>query len=427
MRVNNVEGPNWELYGPLQRWGFLAILFLISLSNYADRQVTSVLLEPIKQEFGASDAQMGLLGGFAFAAFYAVLGIPVARLADRGNRRVVITLSLAAWSAMTMLCGFTRTFTQLFLVRMGVGVGEAGAIPPAQSLIADYFPPDQRARALGIFMTSATGGYLLAFMGGAYLAAHYGWRAAFIALGAPGLVLCLITWAGLREPRQLPGRAAHEAAHESLGACFKALAQKRSFVLLSIALVLYFLVAYGALTWIPAYLIRVLKRPLVEVGTTYGVVAAISSLLGTLGGGWLMDKLSARDQRWLGWLPGLLLIASWPFETLAILTNSFPLFLASGFVAGVTIGAAVPAMFALMHRVCGSSRRAMAVAIIFFFANLLGLGFGPLMTGFLSDMFTASMGPVGLRYAIIAAILILLPSGLALVATASSIERDAEA
>jgi MFS family permease len=426
METSTADRPSWELYTQGQRLVFLFILFLVSLSNYVDRQVMSVLLEPIKIEFGASDAQMGLLGGFAFAAFYAVLGLPVAWLADRGNRRTVITVSLAAWSVMTMLCGFAKTFPQLFLARMGVGVGEAGAIPPAQSLIADYFPPEQRARALAAFMLSATGGYLIAFLGGAHLAASYGWRTAFIALGAPGLLLCLLTLFGLKEPRLLPGRAANPAASERLGEALSVLRRKRSFVLICVVQVLYFLVAYGAVTWFPAYLVRVLKMPLVEVGAAFGMIGAVGSLVGTVAGGMLTDRLAKRDIRWLVWLPGGLLIACWPFYTLAISSDSFTMFLAASFVAGLGIAAAVPAMFTVLHRVCGSKRRAMAVAIVFFFANLLGLGFGPLITGMLSDMFTASMGPVGLRYALMIAISILVPTGLTLIAIGKSLERDCE-
>jgi MFS family permease len=143
--------PSWTLYSSRQRWGLLAVLFLVSTSNYLDRNVISVLLEPIKQEFHVSDTMLGLLGGFCFSIFYAVFGMPVARWADRGNRRTVITLALAIWSLMTLCCGLAQTFVQLTIARIGVGAGEAGAIPPAQSLIADYFSPQQRATAIAIF------------------------------------------------------------------------------------------------------------------------------------------------------------------------------------------------------------------------------------------------------------------------------------
>ena len=243
-------GP-WDHYPPARRWGLLAILFLVSTSNYIDRQVMSVLIEPIKAEFQVSDTAMGLLTGFAFAATYALLGIPVARWADRGDRRQVITLSLAVWSVATMACGFAGSFATLALARVGVGVGEAGALPPAQSLIADYFPPAQRTRALAIFMASATLGYLIALSGGAKLAAFHGWRTTLIVLGAPGLLLCALTAFGLAEPRR--GRASREVAHsEPLKATLRALLAKRSYVGIVLAMTFYYLVAYGALTWIPA-------------------------------------------------------------------------------------------------------------------------------------------------------------------------------
>lgn len=416
----------WELYGSGRRWFYLAVLFLTSTSNYIDRQVMSVLLEPIKTEFGASDTEMGLLGGFAFAACYAVLGLPIARLADRGNRRTVIAASLAAWSVMTMACGAARNFPQMFLARIGVGIGEAGAIPPAQSLIADYFPPAQRARALSLFIASATVGYLGAFIGGAQLAAHHGWRIAFVALGAPGLVLAVITWAGLSEPRLLPGHATASGGGESFRQTLAALAAKRSFVLLCVAFVLYYFACYGVITWFPAYLVRVMKRPLTDVGFSYGLVAATATLSGTLLGGIVTDRLTLRDPRWSVRAPGLMVIGAWPFYTFALITESYAMFLGAVAIAGLAIGAGVPAMFAVIQRICGAPRRAMAVAIVFFFANLLGLGFGPLITGFLSDMFTQTMGPVGLRYALILALTILLPTGGALLAIAPSLERDCE-
>ncbi|MGH6613365.1 spinster family MFS transporter [Sphingomonas sp.] len=417
----------WHRYSPARRWGLLAILFLVSLSNYVDRQVMSVLIEPIKAEFQASDTMMGLLSGFAFAACYAVLGIPVARLSDRGNRRIVITLSLAIWSMMSVACGFARNFTMLALARTGVGVGEAGAIPPAQSLIADYFPPEQRTRALGIFMASATVGYLIAFMAGTQLAATYGWRMAFIALGLPGLLLAALAWLGLHEPRAGRSSATAQAQHETFRQTLRALADKPSYVFINVSMALYFLVAYGAITWLPAYMGRVLRLELTEIGAAYGAVSALGALVGTLGGGFVIDRLAKRNPRQLAQVPGLILIASCPLYELGLLTNTFGVFLAMVFIAGVGLSAAAPAMFSALHLVCGSARRAMAVAIAFFFANLLGLGFGPLITGALSDLFTAQFGPVGLRYALMAALALLIPAGIALWLGGRTLEADREA
>ncbi len=419
--------PTWELYSNRQRWVFLAILFLVCTSNYIDRQLMSVLIEPIKHEYGASDTQMGLLTGFAFAIFYAVLGIPVARIADRGDRRLVITVSLTVWSVMTAICGLAQNFWQMFVVRVLVGVGEAGAIPPAQSLIADYFAPENRTRALAIFMTAATVGYLAAFIGGAQITAAWGWRWAFLVMGIPGLLLALIAWLGLREPRSLPGRAPLAAAGEPLFASLRILFGKPSYVLVTVANVLYFLVAYGAFIWFPAYLQRVLGVNLAEMGAIYGMSASVGTLVGTLFGGWLSDKLLKRDIKWMTRTPAIAFVLCCPLSIASVLTDSFAAYVILAFLAGILLAAAIPGMFGLLHLVCGSARRAMAVAVNFFFANLIGLGLGPVITGYLSDIFTARYGAVGLRYALVIALLTLIPAAFIYWRIGRYLERDMEA
>jgi MFS family permease len=419
-------GNPWELYSNRQRWAFLAILFLICTSNYVDRLILSILVEPIKAEFQASDFEMGLLGGFSFAIFYAFLGIPVARMADRGDRKRVVTVSLVIWSLMTAVCGMAQSFWQLALARVGVGIGEAGAIPPSQSLIADYFPPEKRTRALAIFMSAATAGYLLAFVVGAQVAVAYGWRAAFIVMGVPGLLLALIAWFGLSEPRRLPGRMPSLGEQESIGTTFYALAAKRSFVLLTVAMVTYFLMAYGALYFVPAHLIRVLGQDLAAVGAVYGTVNAVGAVLGTVAGGFLTDRLAKAGRSWLVRVPAIGLIAACPLYVAAFLTDSVTLFYALSFLGGLALHASIPAMFTIVHVVCGSKRRAMAVALIFFFANLIGLGLGPVIAGLLSDSFTAAYGPVGLRYALAIAMLMLIPASFSLWRILRYIEKDAE-
>jgi len=412
------------MYRPAQRWAFLAILFLASASSNIDRHVISVLIEPIKQEFAASDTMMGLLGGFAFAALYATLGLPVARYADRGDRKLVISVALAVWSLMTVLCGMTRTFPELVLARIGVGAGEAGAMPPAQSLIADYFPPEQRARALGVFISSSTVGYLLAFTVGAWLAASHGWRTAFIALGAPGLILCILTWFGLSEPRKQTPATLHR--QEPVRETLRALASKRTFVLLCLAVILYYLVAYGAVIWFPAYLVRVLHLDLVSVGAIFGLLGAAAALVGSVIGGVVTDVATRRGGAYAARVPAVILVATVPFYELAMLSNEPALFYAGSFVGAVGLSAAVPAFFTLLHRVCGSPRRSISVAMLLFFGNLIGLGLGPLVTGMLSDRFSGAYGDVGLRYAIMIAFAALVFSGLALWAAAGSVDSDAE-
>lgn len=403
--------PPWTLYSGRRRWAFLTVLFLVSVSNYADRNIIGVLLEPIKAEFGVSDTLLGLLSGASFALFYATLGIPVARWADRGDRRLIITGSLAVWSLMTVLCGLAQNFWQLAAARVGVGAGEAGAIPPAQSLIADYYAPERRAGALAVFMSSATAGYLLGFVVGGHVAAAYGWRWAFLVVGAPGLLLAVLTWTVLKEPRHvLPPDP--DASVESVSATFRRLAAKRSYIHLLLGLVAYFLVAYGAIVFVPSYMVRVAGVPLTTVSAAMGGVGALGAVLGTLGGGAAANMAIKRDVRWAAWLPAAVLVAAYPFYVAAFLTDDLKLFLAFSLCAGLCLSAGVPGIFTALHAVCGSARRAMAVAIAFFFANLFGLGLGPVLTGMLSDAFSASMGPVGLRWALICAMTFMLVAAL---------------
>jgi MFS family permease len=444
-------------YTAARSWVFLGVLFLVSMWNYVDRQLMSVLIEPIKAEFGVSDAQMGLLTGFAFAFSYAALGVPIARFSDRGDRRLIIAGAVAVWSLFTACCGLASSFVLLLLMRVGVGVGEAGALPPAQSLIADYFPPEKRTKALAIFMASALVGNFLAFFAGANLAATFGWRTAFLGLGLPGLLIGALAFGVLREPRRQAvaagpgvefaagvgaaagvesgasvgsgagvGVGATAAGAESFGATLHALASKRTYVLIILAMVLYFLATYGATAWFPAYLGRVMKMGLRQIGSTYGPLTAVAALVGTLGGGLLTERLARRERRWMGWLPAAFLLACWALLELGLWSDSLPLFFVATGLGAAALNGALPGMFAMLHLVCGSARRAMAVALLYFFANLLGLGLGPLITGALSDHFRPALGPAGLRLALMGSCLFLLPAGAALLLATKSLQRDQE-
>jgi predicted MFS family arabinose efflux permease len=360
-----------------------------------------VVLESIKHEFHVPDAMLGLLGGFCSAVFYTIFGLPVATWADRGNRRTLITLALATWSLMTVCCGFAQSFWQLALFRIGVGAGESGATPPAQSLIADYFPPRRRASALAIFTSSSMVGYLLGFLAGGLIAAAHGWRAAFFVGGTMGLVLAVVTRLGLSEPRSFRTRDARHAP-ESLRQSLGRLIKKRSYLFVLAAAFVYFPFVFGVQLFIPAFLMRVLEVPLTELSVYYGAVTAVSTVIGTLGGGWLSDYLGRRDVRWLGWLPAVGCALSFPLFIGQFLFHSFTAFLAVTFFWSMVLNAALPSVFAAVHAVCGSRRRAMAVAIVLFSGTLFGAGLGPLMIGAISDALTAHYGVNGLRYALMA-------------------------
>lgn len=403
--------PPWLLYSQRQRWGFLAVLFLVSTSNFFDRNVIAVLLEQIKHEFQVSDTMLGLLSGLCFAVFYAVAGMPIARWADRGNRRTIIALALTVWSVMTIFCGLAQTFWQLALARVGVGAGESGAIPPAHSLIADYFPPEQRATAIAVFTAAATAGYLLGFGLGGYIAATHGWRSAFLLAGAPGLALAILVRLTLAEPRLQMGFNGPNTPAESVGEALAKLRRNRSYLYALAGCLLYFFLAYGGLVFIPSFLIRVLHASLAQASITYGVVGAVASVIGTLGGGWLADRLSKRDVRWLAWLPAIACSLTGPVYMLAFSVNQLWVFMTVAFVASVMLSGGLPPVFAAIHAVCGDRRRATAIAIVFFSATLFGGGLGPLATGALSDALSATYGAEGLRYSLIMMMSVLVATG----------------
>jgi predicted MFS family arabinose efflux permease len=417
----------WSLYTLRQRWSFLAILFLVSTSNYTDRMVISVLLEPLKEEFRLSDTMLGLLSGFSFALFYVLAGIPIARWADRGNRRTVIALALTVWSFMTVLCGLAQTFWQLLLARVGVGAGESGGIPPAQSLIVDYFPPERRATALAIFAAGATTGYILGTGGGGFIADAYGWRSAFLLMGVPGLILAIIVWFILPEPRLQLGTGAAGAATESVRETYQALWHKRSFVFALVGSLLYTFVAYGALAFVPSFLVRVLRVPLAEAGLTYAIVSAVGTVIGTLGGGALADWMGRRDPRWLAWLPAIACASTGPMYLLAFAAHDLWTFMVVAFVAHLVLMAGAPTIFAAIHTVCGSRRRATAIAIVHFSATLFGAGVGPLATGALSDALTVAHGADGLRYSLMIATPVLVIAGAFYYAFGRMMPADQEA
>jgi predicted MFS family arabinose efflux permease len=418
---------SWDLYSGRQRGIFLLVLFLVGTSNYVDRNIIGVLLEPIKQEFGVSDTMLGLLSGISFALFYATLGIPVARWADRGDRRFIITISLTVWSLMTVLCGMAQNFWQLALARVGVGMGEAGAIPPAQSLIADYYPPDRRSKAIGVYMMCSMAGYVIGLVAGGWIAQHYGWRAAFFIVGLPGLLLALTTRFLLAEPRHLPQFAIPAQSQEPVTATFRALFEKPSYRNVIGAMVLYFLMAYGALLFTASFMMRVHDLSVSEAGALFGGLSAAGAIVGNIGGGIVTDYLARRDIAWTARLPGWGLILALPLYEVAFMAPNLPVMAGALFLASIFLTGVIPPMFSALHAVCGTARRAMAVAIAFFFANLIGLGLGPVIAGSLSDWFAQSYGPAdGLRFALMTVMFTFIPSGILMLRAARTLRADME-
>lgn len=418
---------SWDCYTPRQRWIFLGLLFLVATSASIDRLIVGVLVEPIKQEFQVSDAMLGLMSGFAFALFYGTMGIPVARWADHGNRKFILSSSIAIWSIMTAVCGMTQTFLQLVLARIGVGIGEAGGVPPGQSLLADYFPPEQRARALGIFTTSTVAGYIFGIIVGGQLTQTFGWRVTFFIIGVPGLLLALACHLVLKEPRLLPQFAVQKSTVEPFAQSLRVLLGKRSYVNLVIAATLYFMVIYGAFVFQVAFLMRSFNLSVGQASAIFGTLSAATGIVGSVVGGVLADRMSRKDIAWNVRLPALTALFAWPVYELAFLSPSLAIatiFLAIG---SFLVCAGLPCMYASVHIVCGSPRRATSVAILLLLGNLFGIGLGPLLTGHFSDTLARSAGTAdGLRYALMIMSCLFLLVGTFALRSARNIVRDRE-
>ena len=374
----------------------LAILLIAYIFNFLDRQILGILAGPIIADLKLTDAEFGAIGGLAFAMLYSLLGIPLALLADKTRRSWVIAGSLALWSAFTALCGAAASFGQLFLCRLGVGVGEAGGVAPSYALIADYYPPQRRARALAIFSLGIPLGLALGTLIGAYLAAWVNWRAAFIAMGIAGILLAPIM---LLIVRDRPRQASPDARPIRLTATFAIVARKPSFWLMALASSCSSLAGYGLALWTPSVLERSFGLGLIERGQFLASLFLIGGTAGVFAGGWLADRLGQADRRWYAWLPaiawaitvptfafGLLSADPWAAWFLLLVPNALNIF---------WLG---PVTTAVQH-LAPQPMRSTASASFLLINNLIGLGVGPTLIGALSTAFNSRFGTEALRYA----------------------------
>src|SRR5215467_6090112 len=305
----------------LARYYTLALLTIVYALNFLDRTIFNVLIEPIKKEFQLSDTIMGLLAGFGFVLFYAICGIPIARIADRLNRLNIVAAAFAFWSAMTCLCGMAQNVTMMTLARIGVGIGESAGTPASQSIVADLFNKNERPRALGIY---AIGTYLGVFLGyfiGGFVNQHYGWRMAFFAAGLPGIALAAVLWLTVSEPRR--GAQAETFTPEPLGATLRFLASQQSFVIVLVGFCLTTYTNYATASWIPPFLARVHHLSSAEIGSYAGTFKGLAGMAGTLLGGLLVARISRRDDRWKLWAPAIMSGLAGPVFALCMLTADF--------------------------------------------------------------------------------------------------------
>lgn len=385
------------------RYWALALLTTVYALSVLDRYLLGIVLPQIKVEMALSDTSLGLLSGTAFAVFYATLGLPIARLADRSSRKKVIAFSLITFSLMTAACGATKNFITLFIARMGVGVGEAGTSPSSYSMISDLFEKDQRATAMTIFFIGSNVGLLAGFVAGGYVAAQYGWREAFLVAGIPGLILAPVLLMTLREPsRGLADKLTHssEITKSSLLETLQFVLSQASYRHLIMGQGILLVVMNGAIGWLPSFLERSHGMAADSVGLQMGLAMGLGGPIGMLIVGRLADRYTRRDLRWGSWVvalgclvlvPGYLLVLFAPTGSLAIAAFFIPA-LMGAFFAGPTA--------ALSQGLTPPHMRTTSGAIFLMITNLIGLGLGPLGFGLLSDALSGALGDESLRYAL---------------------------
>lgn len=369
------------------KWLTLAALATVYMVSYIDRQLLLILAEPIKRELQLSDTQIGLLGGFSFALFYTIAGVPIAWLADRWNRVRIIAVACALWSVFSAACGLAGSFAQLAVARMGVGIGEAGGTAPSFSILSDLFKPNERARAVALFSLGSPLGVLVGTAAGAALADAYGWRVAFYALGLPGVLLAMAVFFFVREPvRGLsdPGGASARS-QLSIAETLRLYFSTRAVRLMTFGAGATAFVALGVSNWLPAFMMRSKGMTLSEISAYFSVVVSGSVLVGILFSGALSDWLGKTDRRAYARVPAYCLMIAIPFLAGAILVPDWRLSLALvAFPLAVTAGQVPPAL-ALVHNSLPAAQRASATAIFLLVLNVTGIGFGPLVVGLISD------------------------------------------
>jgi MFS family permease len=405
------------------RYYTLALLTIVYALNFLDRTIFNVLIEPIKKEFQLSDTMLGLLAGFGFVLMYSALGMPIARLADRKNRRNIIAAGLAFWSAMTALCGMAQNVTMLACARIGVGMGESASTPASQSIIADLFTKDERPRAMGIF---AIGTYLGVFFGyffGGWVNQYFGWRMAFIGAGLPGIAIAILLRFTVAEPARR-GDGDTKIGNEAIGPTFAFLLSQKSFVLVLIGFCLAGFTNYSTAVWTPPFMARVHHLTSAEIGTYAGTFKGLFGIAGALLGGFVVAKIGRIDDRWKLWAPAIMSGLAAPVFVLCMLTPSFHVMVWTLGLFSMLVGFHLGPIFAVAQTIAKTSMRALAAATMLLTGTCFGLGVGPLAVGYLNDVLKAAYGAEAVRYSLMIAALTTVLGALFFVLAARTIRAD---
>ena len=427
--MENSSSKEQGAFSVAYRYYALGLLVVVYVFNFIDRSILGILVEPIKRDLGVNDTMMGFLGGIAFATFYTFLGIPIARLSDKGSRRNVLTVCLALWRGATALCGLAANFFGVCCAdwrRIAFAVG----VNASHSMISDMFPPDRRATALGIYALGIPIGTMLGNLSGGWINEAFDWRSAFFVVGLPGVLLAVIVRFTLREPPRGAAEGIQVTSEEAppIKEVFKYLWARRSFRLISLGAGLHAFVGYGVGYWIPAMFGRSHGFTTGEMGVALFYLG-FASIAGTFLGGYLGDRASSRDVRWYVWLPGLATMISVPFSAYVYLSDSpvialwvlsIPYFLGAYYLAPT---------FSLAQGMVGLRMRALASSIILFIANIIGLGLGPQFTGIASDILfvTTDLGQDSLRWALVLSLIFNVISAVLYLGAGRTLQADLDA
>lgn len=407
----------------------LLLLTAVGTTNFMDRQILSVLAEPIRQDLGLSDTQLGLLTGLSFAFFYAIMGVPAAMLADRYHRVRLVGAACFIWSLFTGACAFAGSFLHLAIARFGVGVGEAGGTAPSLSILADYYPPRMRPAVIGLFTANGPLGVFVGATFGGWAAGQFGWRSAFLLVAAAGLLaaLCLVIF--VREPKRGaldPASAAHTKP-APLGATARVFLSRPTLRWLVVASALGAFVSTGMLAWIPAFLMRVQGMPLAELARWFGLAAGVCFGIGIAGGGALVNWASRHSLTAYAWVPGLSMLLTAPTLALAVLAGDWRASLALMTIPMICSTIYVAPALALVQNLSPVAARATVTALLMLAFNIVGQGGGPVAIGMLSDLLASQDAPDPLRFAMLALTPTAVIAALCYFAMSRFVVRDAEA
>jgi MFS family permease len=380
------------LYSNTYKHYVLGVLVVVYVFNFIDRQILAILAPAIRDELLLSDTQIGALSGVAFGIFYATLGIPIARLADRYSRVSIISICLSIWSLMTAFSGLATNFIQLLIARIGVGIGEAGGSPPSHSLLADYFAPGKRATALGIYALGVPVGILFGNLAGGWIGEIFGWRQAFFLVGIPGIILAIILKLTVKEP---PRGYSEEKPADTSTVPFRTVLKTmwgfKSFKYISLGAGTQAFVGYGAIAWMPSFLVRAHDLSIGEVGTALGLIIGLFGGIGTLLSGVIGDKLGAKNVKYYMLVPAYGFLIAVPAGAAVFLVDELYLVLAIYTIPVFMVNLYTGPTFAMTQSLAPLAMRAAASALLLFIINIIGLVFGPTTVGIISDLLQSSM------------------------------------